>query len=148
MILSHLLGGNVPPPPQEWIKAYSDGAVNLGDGSAAAGGVLRNHNGDWIVGFSRSLGKCLVLIAELWGAHDTLVHALRLGFKSVVIEKDNAEVVDIYNNLFDALAGNTLVDALKELRDQDWTTRMVRIKREINGVADKLASMSRGHPIG
>lgn len=33
----------------------------------ASGGVIRDNSGDWIKGFSKFIGRNLVLFAELWG---------------------------------------------------------------------------------
>ncbi|MBA0602371.1 hypothetical protein Gorai_002553, partial [Gossypium raimondii] len=35
-------------------------------------GILRDNHGEWIIGFCRQLGKCLILDAELWGILDGL----------------------------------------------------------------------------
>ncbi|MBA0727550.1 hypothetical protein Golax_000528 [Gossypium laxum] len=35
-------------------------------------GILRDNHGEWIIGFCRQLGKCLMLDAELWGILDGL----------------------------------------------------------------------------
>ncbi|MBA0696307.1 hypothetical protein Goari_002867 [Gossypium aridum] len=34
------------------------------------GEVLRDHNGKWIIGFNRRLGKCSIFEVELWGILD------------------------------------------------------------------------------
>ncbi|MBA0581372.1 hypothetical protein Gorai_023553, partial [Gossypium raimondii] len=50
----------------KWVHLFTDGAVDRGFGSASASGVLRDKNGNWI------LGKC---------------------FKRVMIQTDNPEMV-------------------------------------------------------
>lgn len=47
---------NPPPPPPGWIKLNSDGAVRGNPGLGGAGGVLRDHGGNWMKGLSRNLG--------------------------------------------------------------------------------------------
>ncbi|MBA0580564.1 hypothetical protein Gorai_022774, partial [Gossypium raimondii] len=44
-----------------------DGTVQLDSGNVAAGGVVRDENGDWIFGYNRCQGKCSIFYAELWG---------------------------------------------------------------------------------
>ncbi|MBA0725033.1 hypothetical protein Golax_021662 [Gossypium laxum] len=39
-------------------------------GCSVAGEVLRDHNGKWITGFNRRLGKCSIFEVELWGILD------------------------------------------------------------------------------
>ncbi|MBA0871854.1 hypothetical protein Goshw_000613 [Gossypium schwendimanii] len=56
---------------------------------AAVGGLLRDHNGNWIVGFTRYLGNCEVIDSELWGILDGLRIALDRGYQKVIIRTDN-----------------------------------------------------------
>ncbi|XP_039053503.1 uncharacterized protein LOC120195598 [Hibiscus syriacus] len=79
-------------PPTGWIKGNSDGAVRTCDNMAAAGGILRNSKGECIFGFTRSLGRCSILTAELRGVHDLLLHAWRLGIRYIKLETNNLEV--------------------------------------------------------
>ncbi|MBA0765052.1 hypothetical protein Gotri_014313, partial [Gossypium trilobum] len=39
-------------------------------GCAVARGVVRDHNGKWIIGFNRRLGTSSIFEAELWGILD------------------------------------------------------------------------------
>ncbi|MBA0569492.1 hypothetical protein Golob_003215 [Gossypium lobatum] len=71
----------------------TDGAVNLGSGLVAAGGVVRDKEGNWIVGYYRFLGKCSVFDAELWGILDGLKIIQRRGHVHVTIQTDSSEVV-------------------------------------------------------
>ncbi|MBA0678304.1 hypothetical protein Goari_019658, partial [Gossypium aridum] len=51
-----------------WICIRSDGVVNIKTSYVAAGGVLRDHNGKWILGFNRRLRKCSTNNMEVIGA--------------------------------------------------------------------------------
>ncbi|MBA0643338.1 hypothetical protein Goklo_027645, partial [Gossypium klotzschianum] len=42
------------------------------EGFAAAGGLMRDQNGRWIIGFNRYLRNCIVTEAEFWGILDGL----------------------------------------------------------------------------
>ncbi|KAL4377944.1 hypothetical protein GQ457_02G018140 [Hibiscus cannabinus] len=53
-------------PPEHWIKINTDGARSITSGLASCGGVGRDFSGTWCFGFSRDLGLCSVLEAELW----------------------------------------------------------------------------------
>ncbi|MBA0675013.1 hypothetical protein Goari_016580, partial [Gossypium aridum] len=71
--------GSFKPPVEkksfeDSIFLNTDGVVQLGFGNAAAGGVVRDANGDWIFGYNRCLGKCSIFNAELWG----ILEGLRL----------------------------------------------------------------------
>ena len=67
----------------------------VNSGLAAAGGLLRDHFGDWVAGFSANIGVCSVLGAEPWG----VVYGLRLakmkGASKLIIEVDNKQVADM-----------------------------------------------------
>ncbi|KAL4366318.1 hypothetical protein GQ457_05G014250 [Hibiscus cannabinus] len=52
-------------PPEGWVKANTDGAVELSTRMAAIGGEVRDHNDNWLFGFSRDIGSCSIPIAEL-----------------------------------------------------------------------------------
>jgi len=54
-------------PPFVFIKINADGSVMSSQGPAAAGGLLRDHCGNWLGGFSANLGNCSVFRAETWG---------------------------------------------------------------------------------
>ncbi|KAE8714245.1 30S ribosomal protein S1 [Hibiscus syriacus] len=64
----------------------------------ASGGVLRNSNGDWIFGYYRKIGRCSTYQAEMWAVLDGLHLVWSLGFKDVVVEIDNSEVVRRLNS--------------------------------------------------
>ncbi|KAH1090753.1 hypothetical protein J1N35_018010 [Gossypium stocksii] len=52
---------------KDWVFLYADGVVSRTSGRAAAGGVIRDSSGDWVMGYSRFLGNYSVFDAELWG---------------------------------------------------------------------------------
>ena len=51
-------------PTWPWYKLNVDGARKA-TGVAAAGGLIRDHNGHWVAGFGMNLGTCSVTMAEL-----------------------------------------------------------------------------------
>ncbi|MBA0819660.1 hypothetical protein Gohar_025554 [Gossypium harknessii] len=60
---------------------------------AAAGGVLRDQNENWILGYNRYLGFCSVIEDELWGIMDGSSLLLERSYDNVIIQIDNIEVV-------------------------------------------------------
>lgn len=48
-----------------WIILNIDGAVQVDSGHAKARGVLRDVNGDWILGYNKYLRKCSIFDVEL-----------------------------------------------------------------------------------
>ncbi|KAE8706017.1 hypothetical protein F3Y22_tig00110410pilonHSYRG00086 [Hibiscus syriacus] len=52
-------------PAADWCKLNSDGAVHIPSSHGSIGGLIRNSNGDWIVGYYKSVGISTPLEAEL-----------------------------------------------------------------------------------
>ncbi len=44
------------PPPVSWAKLNNDGLILGNPGLAGGGGVIRDSLGNWVGGFSRSIG--------------------------------------------------------------------------------------------
>lgn len=65
-------------------------------GSAGAGGLIRNHLGEWIAGFSRNLGWTTNTVAELWALRD----GLPLNISQLFIVLDAKVIVDLLNKKF------------------------------------------------
>lgn len=57
------------PPPIGWLKINTDGSCDSSAEYIAAGGVLRDCNGNWVCGFSKYLGTGNSLLVELWGIY-------------------------------------------------------------------------------
>ncbi|KAG8490303.1 hypothetical protein CXB51_015481 [Gossypium anomalum] len=57
---------------ESWVCLNTDGSVRQEEGFVAVGGLVRDQNGRWIMGYGRYLGNCTVTEAELWGLMDGL----------------------------------------------------------------------------
>lgn len=62
-------------PLEGWEKLNTNGLALGNPGKAGGGDLIRDHNGDWIIGFSRSLGSTNNFIVELWALRDGLTLA-------------------------------------------------------------------------
>ncbi|KAL4325829.1 hypothetical protein GQ457_11G022230 [Hibiscus cannabinus] len=136
------------PSPRGWVKVNVDGAVGDSPVMATSGGVIRDEAGEWLLGFAHSIGSCSILCDELWDAFDSLLLAWQRGFRKVILELDNMQVVLILNGESSALGDNLLVVRIKELLVRQWDVRVRHIVREANKVVDGLARLVRGEPIG
>ena len=56
------------PPPQLWYKVNSHGSVMVDRGTAACGGIIRNHDSGFVGAWSANLGVCPNNSAKIWGA--------------------------------------------------------------------------------
>ncbi|KAK8530105.1 hypothetical protein V6N12_060861 [Hibiscus sabdariffa] len=127
----------------DWVKANSDGTVCGSDSLAIAGGVIRDDQGGWIYGCARHIGRCYVLMAELWATHDILLAAWNLGFRRIQFETDNLEVAQILQGRSDALIGCSLVDTIRLLLTRSWSVNICHISRMQNMVVDRVVALCR-----
>ena len=51
-------------PSWPCVSLNTDGAIKR-FGDAGAGGLIRDYNGNWLMGFTVNLGMCSILSAEL-----------------------------------------------------------------------------------
>lgn len=56
---------NWEPSTEEWVVLNTDGVYKASLKLASCGGVLRNHRGEWMDGFSVNLGCCSALRVEI-----------------------------------------------------------------------------------
>lgn len=63
-----------------WLKLNTDGSAIGNFGLASGGELIHNENGDWVMGFARSLGITFGVMAELCALKDgpTLASQLRI----------------------------------------------------------------------
>ncbi|KAL4302962.1 hypothetical protein GQ457_10G024650 [Hibiscus cannabinus] len=130
-------------PAPGWIKGNVDASVHTVNGLAAIGGVIRDENGDWIVGFTWPVGRCSTLLAELWALHDMLARAWSFDFRLVIIETDCLKVIRILQRSSNSLSGNDLVDSIRYWIDQNWELVVCHSSRTCNLLADRLATWDR-----
>ncbi|KAE8693055.1 hypothetical protein F3Y22_tig00110819pilonHSYRG00250 [Hibiscus syriacus] len=132
------------PPPPNWCKMNTDGSRKAGNGFATCGGVLRSSNGDWLVGFSKVIGICSIVEAELWGIYEGLSHAWNRGERQVMVEADSVEVIQMLQRKTKRGSFLSLLDRVLELLNREWNVTLRYVNREANKVADKLARIAAG----
>ncbi|MBA0770722.1 hypothetical protein Gotri_019321, partial [Gossypium trilobum] len=120
-----------------------DGSIRIDEGYATDGGCVRDHKGEWIIGFARHLGNCIVLQAELWGILDGLNLILDRRFKKILIKIDSLEAL---NAIMEDTSGNSNSAIVKRIhqtlkRVKQWEIQ--HIPREDNLIADSLAKTVR-----
>ncbi|MBA0800863.1 hypothetical protein Gohar_011275, partial [Gossypium harknessii] len=125
-----------------WVLLNSDGIVKLDLGIGAAGGVVCDRNGDWIFGYDRHLGQCSVFNAELWGILDGLMLLQKQGYKKVVIQSDNLQVVKaIQDNLLED-SNLVLIKRIQQVLQHESHWLLRHVPKEKNQVADCITKMS------
>ncbi|KAK9024491.1 hypothetical protein V6N11_004651 [Hibiscus sabdariffa] len=130
-------------PARDWVKVNVDASVDTKDNRTAIGGLIRDDSGGWLRGFYRFVGRCSVLLAELWAIYDGLRLAWETGFRQVVVDSDNMEAVSIVNRSSLVLARSALVQSIWILMQQDWLVKVGHVPREENAAAHELAALDR-----
>lgn len=128
------------PPPPDLVKFNVDGFSLGNPGSSGVGGVLRNHNKDFLGIFSEAIPDSWAYEAEVLAILKALLFCKLHSFRNVLIESDSTLAVGWVNN-----SSNRpwkLVNALNQI-----DTLMVEVEcsgvghiyREANSIADELA---------
>lgn len=139
---------NWSPPVWPWCKSNSDGSCKK-SGLASAGGIIRDHKGQWIRGFSHNIGCCSITLAELQGLYQGLLLAWEVGIRWLLMEVDNLCVYDLVVSVNNAPNGYyQLILSIQEMLKRDWNVDLKHIYREANFAADALANYAHSLPLG
>ena len=129
-------------PNWPWCKLNSDGACKASS-VAAAGGLIRDHNGHWIAGFGMNLGTCSVTMAKLWGLYQYLLLAWNKGIRWLCIEVNGRCVTQlVMNNKGTSNELAPIIRAIQELFRRNWRVELTHVLREANFVTDYLATLT------
>ncbi|KAH1031566.1 hypothetical protein J1N35_043740 [Gossypium stocksii] len=126
-------------PDENWVFLSTDGAVARDFGFAASEGVVRGHDGKWIVGFTRFLGVCSSFEAELCGILDGVLILLNKGYRRAIIMIDNLEVAQNLEDLDLEDSGIAVLRRIQQLlrSEEEWKIKHIPIDQNL--VADRLA---------
>ncbi|XP_012472390.1 uncharacterized protein LOC105789564 [Gossypium raimondii] len=121
------------PPPKKRCKLNIDGAKHLQTGRTSAGGLLRNHKGEWIIG--------------TLAIRDGSDIALRRGIQQLLVESDNLVAANTICGQSKEVGSNS-VQIIKEQLARDWHIKVSYTPRSANMIADSLAKLSKNDPVG
>ncbi|KAL4281612.1 hypothetical protein GQ457_03G016410 [Hibiscus cannabinus] len=130
------------PPNEGCYNLNVDGAMSAIDGNSASGGVIRNHQGGWITGFSKFIGKCSILEAELWGIARGLEVAWDMDCCNVVVESDCVDALKAITRGSSNNGHLAMLRFISDLCHRNWNVSFVQTARNNNGVANRLAKMA------
>jgi ribonuclease HI len=129
-------------PPLGWFKLKTDGSALGNPGLAGGGGVIRNHVGDWVGGFSRAIGVITSVQAELRALIDSLKLAIDLGILNLEIEMDYLVAVELVNSITTPnVFLSTIVTDCGSIMERFELCSLKHIFRETNDCADLLAKV-------
>ncbi|KAH1131744.1 hypothetical protein J1N35_003122 [Gossypium stocksii] len=121
---------------------FFNGALARDSGFAATGGVVRDQDGNWIVGYNRFLGLCSPFEAEIWSILDGILILLNKGHRRAIILTNNLEVAQILSDLNLEDSGITVLRRAQRIMKTEGTWKIKFIPRSQNLVADCLAKLS------
>ncbi|KAG8502269.1 hypothetical protein CXB51_002182 [Gossypium anomalum] len=81
------------PPQNGWIKLNSEATMDFDTKGAASGGVLRDSNACWIVGYAKCLGFGGIFQAAARALLEGLISARNRGFRKIEVECDHALLI-------------------------------------------------------
>ena len=129
-------------PSMGWVKLNTDGFANASSGAAGGGGLIRDDRGNWIVGYSRKIGKTNSFLAKTWALRDGLLLCNQLNLNADMVELNAKALVDALKNPSYA---NTIVSSLfddcRRLATQIPHLSIKHIYCEANRCADHLANL-------
>ncbi|KAM3711227.1 hypothetical protein ACJW31_01G091900 [Castanea mollissima] len=117
-------------------------------GKAGGGGILRDHDGNWVKGFTRAIGLASSPIAELWLLRDGLFMCNNLNIQSLLVEMDPSMIINmVCNDNARSRSLSPLVDDCRIFLNKIPQHRVQHCYREANRCADALAKMGADHSI-
>lgn len=129
-------------PDDGRMKLNTDGAASVSLGLAGAGGVIRDDRGNWVVGFSRKIGKTNSFVAEIWALRDGLFLCNQMNLSALIIELDAKALVDALNNPSYANSViSPLFDDCRQLASRISRLCIRHIYCKANKCAERLASL-------
>ncbi|KAF7802331.1 ribonuclease H [Senna tora] len=130
-------------PEVGWIKVNTDGAVRRDSKLAGCGGIIRDHNGAWVKGFTLKIGLSNALTAELRSIAEGLSLAWDLGYRRVILENDSQVAINCCSGGPNSVNLCPLVASrVKELITRRWSVQLKHIYCPSNKCADILAKSS------
>ncbi|KAG8485674.1 hypothetical protein CXB51_018959 [Gossypium anomalum] len=87
----------------------TDGSVRQDEGLTAVGGLVRDQNGRWIMGFNKYLGNCIGTEVGLWDMLDGLKLILDRRFQRILIETDSLEAINAIHEGAFRISSSTLL---------------------------------------
>ncbi|CAN1188278.1 Putative ribonuclease H protein At1g65750, partial [Linum perenne] len=133
----------------QWVTLNSDGSVLSETGQAAAEGLIRDHQGRYLVAFTMNLGKCSITRAELRGAVSGLQLAWERGYRKIQLQLDSQCAVQLLqgDDLEDHAHATTII-TVRELLRRNLEVQILHVYIESNHVADYLANVGHSCPLG
>ncbi|KAF7838660.1 reverse transcriptase [Senna tora] len=128
-------------PMDGWFKLNTDGSCLGNPGSMAAAGIIRDHFGNWVSGFTKHLGFGNSLKAEVWALALGLNLAKELACKKLVVESDSMSGIKLLTDHTTCAshASGALIHYCRSILRDFSDVQIRHTFREGNACADALA---------
>ncbi|KAL4302008.1 hypothetical protein GQ457_10G005860 [Hibiscus cannabinus] len=134
-------------PDEGWVCRNTDGAVFSSTGIRFVGGVFHANDGNWILGFNKSIGVTQPLQSELWAIFTGLHIARDNGFDRLLIQSDNLEAIKRLNASTVESDVNDIVRAIDRLKNAGCATMFQWIPYKENKLADAIAKLDTSYDL-
>lgn len=125
------------PPTNGYLKLNIDGLAHANPGKGGIGGVFRDQNGHWILGFYMHLPYTTPTMVDLLALRHGIDITKANNFNHFSIETDSSVVIYMLTNNHPSY--QNLLDECRSLMKETQAATLVKIFREQNVVADMLA---------
>ncbi|KAK9027947.1 hypothetical protein V6N11_067766 [Hibiscus sabdariffa] len=105
------------------------------------GGLICNVEGEWIVGFVKSISFSNSLQAELWATFEGMKLAWEFGFERLLIENDCRQAVDLVDSVSADSPVLSLVRVINRLRQKYWLTDVSWVPWDRNRLTNALTKL-------
>ncbi|KAF7820707.1 reverse transcriptase [Senna tora] len=128
-------------PTDGWFKLNTDGSCLGNPGSMATAGIIRDHHGNWVSGFSKQLGFGTSLKAELCAIALGIKLAKDLACRKLVVESDSLSAVKLLfeNYSCNSHTSGALIQFCRSTLPDFSEVQVCHTLREGNMCADALA---------
>ena len=122
------------------IKLNTNGSNRGNPGASGIGGLLRDSNGQWIVGYCGHVTKCTSLEAELLSIQDRFNLVLTKDLQNVIIESDAKAAIELIKANDQAHPLRAIIEDCRVMLHRSGG-RIIHTLREGNKCADFLAKL-------
>ncbi|KAL7605108.1 hypothetical protein Lser_V15G16579 [Lactuca serriola] len=132
-------------PDIGWTKLNYDGSCKCKTGKASIGGVLRDHNAEFLLGYAESIGKTNSTVAEFVALQRGLELVLEKGYTDLWLEGDCKTLVEIIaqKRRVKCFEVQKHVSGINLILPEFRNCLVTHVYREGNRLADKFAQI--GH---
>lgn len=134
-------------PEKGWTKLNYDGSCMCKTGKSSIGGIFRDHNAEFLLGYAESIGQSNSTVAELAALVRGLEIVQENGWTHIWLEGDSKSLVDIIAKRKEVKCRQVQmqVERINLIIPEMENCIVTHIYREGNRAADKFAQM--GHQL-